>query len=83
MELRWGSFPYRPDSTGEFESDAITPPEELCQAERHMFTDIPAAWLELLFSPDNGGMLIRRAWFTCSGCHAALEADKEAGLWAG
>lgn len=75
MNVKWASFLYRPDGSGEFEPDAITPPDQLCQTERHMMSTTPAAWLEVLCTPDSGGMTVHRAWFTCTGCHAALEAD--------
>lgn len=79
MSVKWGSFPYRA-RFGDPAIDALEPlvstaPEQLCQAERHMMTTIPAANLELLFTKNDGSMTIHRAWFTCSGCHAALEDD--------
>ena len=72
------SFRYRPEVTGvlgEFaERSAVTAPESLCQTERHMLTVTPAAYLELVATVDPEGMTVHRAWFTCSGCHAQIEA---------
>lgn len=76
----WVSFRYRPDSTGEFETSVVTPADQPCQTERHMTSDIPAAWLEILYTASNGDMVVNRAWFTCKGCHAGLEADFAAAI---
>lgn len=85
MSVKWGSFPYRA-RFGDPAIDALEPmvmssPEQLCQAERHMMSTIPASHLELLFSPADESMTVHRAWFTCSGCHSALEGiyDPETG----
>lgn len=81
MSVHWGSFPYRA-RFGDPAIDALEPfvstaPEQLCQAERHMMTTIPAAHLELLYSPADESMTVHRAWFTCSGCHAQLETERD------
>jgi hypothetical protein len=79
MTIRWNSFRYRAEFGNpalEFaERMAITPPEVACQAERHMLTGVPAAYLELFYSSSDDDMTIHRAWFTCSGCHAQMEAE--------
>jgi hypothetical protein len=77
--MQWGSFPYKPRFDDEaLERAAGTAPEQLCQSERHMMSTNPAAYIELFYTstPDaDGGMTVHRAWFTCTGCHAQLEAE--------
>ena len=77
--MEWTSFRYRPEVTGvlgEFaERSAVTAPESLCQTQRHMLAVNRAAYLELITTSEGDEITIHRAWFTCSGCHAALEAE--------
>jgi hypothetical protein len=81
MSVQWTSFLYRPrfsDPALEFaEQSAGTAPDQMCQTERHMLTTIPAAYLEVFYSSSGDDMTVHRAWFTCSGCHANLEAEYE------
>jgi len=84
MQVKWTGFRYRPefaDPALEFaERSAVTAPEQMCQTERHILTDHPAAYLEVFYSAEGDDMTIHRAWFTCSGCHASLEAEYDTAI---
>lgn len=81
MAVIWASFRYSArlsDPELEYaELAAGTPPEVACQAERHLIEGYPAAWLEVFYSTEGENMTVHRAWFTCSGCHAKIEAEYE------
>ena len=77
MTVSWVSYPYRPRfDDPELEQAAGTALEQMCQTEKHMMSVTPAGFIELFFT-DEGGPVVHRSWFTCSACHAQLEAEYE------